>query len=77
MFDAQVSLSPSQFHPDLVSSLKSVLNAAVDKMDAAHRTPATKAKMAERLLRLAANGVTDRQYLMVTEAVEDGRTPAD
>lgn len=41
-----------------------------------HRTSATKAKMAERMLRVASEGITDPSRLMA-EAVEEGRTPAD
>jgi hypothetical protein len=44
-------LSPMDFEPELVSTLKSVLDAAVDQIDVANRTPATKAKMAERMSR--------------------------
>jgi hypothetical protein len=69
-------LSPTQFEPELVSTLRSVLDAAVDQIDEAHRTPATKAKMAERLLRAASDGVTDP--LTLTEvAIEGGMQPAD
>jgi hypothetical protein len=39
-------LSPSQFDPELVWTTRSVLDSAVDQIDAANRTPATKAKMA-------------------------------
>jgi hypothetical protein len=49
-------LSPMDFEPELVSTLKSVLDAAVDQIDVANRTPATKAKMAERILRAASDG---------------------
>ena len=35
-------LSPMDFEPELVSTLKSVLHAAVDQIDVANRTPATK-----------------------------------
>ena len=69
-------LPPSKFQPEFVSTLNFVLNAAVGQIDVAHRTPATKAKMAERLLRVAADGITDPSHLMAV-AVEEGRTPAD
>jgi hypothetical protein len=69
-------LPPSKFQPEFVSALKSVLNAAVDQIDAANRTSATKAKIAERLLRVAADGITDPSHLMAI-AMEEGRTPAD
>ena len=56
-------LPPSKFQPEFVSTLNFVLNAAVGQIDVAHRTPATKAKMAERLLRGAAGGITDPGHL--------------
>jgi|GraSoi_2013_80cm_1033760.scaffolds.fasta_scaffold202801_1 hypothetical protein len=69
-------LSPMDFEPELVSTLKSVLDAAVDQIDVANRTPATKAKMAERILRAASDGVTDPGHLTAV-AIEDGKQPAD
>ena len=69
-------LPPSKFQPEFVSTLNLVLNAAVDQIDAANRTSATKAKMAERILRVASEGITDPSRLMAV-AVEEGRTPAD
>ena len=69
-------LSPTEFEPELVSTLISVLDAAVDQTDKAHRTPATKAKMAERLLRAASDGVTDPVTLTAV-AIADGMQPAD
>jgi hypothetical protein len=49
-------LSPFQFEPQLVWTMRSVLDSAVDQIDAANRTPATKAKMAERILRASGLG---------------------
>ena len=69
-------LSPTEFEPELVSTLRSVLDAAVDQIDVANRTPATKAKMAERILRAASDGVTDPGHLTAV-AIEDGKQPAD
>jgi hypothetical protein len=54
----------------------SVLDSAVDQIDAANRTPAIKAKMAERILRAASDGITDPMRLTAI-AVEDGMQPAD
>ena len=68
-------LSPSQFEPELVWTMRSVLDSAVDQIDAANRTPATKAKMAQRIVRSAAEGVTDAQEL-VAVALEEAREPA-
>jgi phenylpyruvate tautomerase PptA (4-oxalocrotonate tautomerase family) len=53
-----------------------VLDAAVKQIDEAYRTPATKAKMAERILRATSEGVTGVQDL-ITVAVEEGKQPAD
>jgi hypothetical protein len=58
------------------STLRSVLDVAVDQIDEAHRTPATKAKMAERLLRAASDGVTD-PVTLTEVAIEGGMQPAD
>jgi hypothetical protein len=69
-------LSPSQFEPELIWTMRSVLDAAVDQIDAANRTPATKAKMAQRILRAAAEGITDSMTLTAI-AIEDGMQPAD
>jgi hypothetical protein len=71
-----LKLSPTEFEPELVSTLRSVLDAAVDQIDKAHRTPATKAKMAERLLRAASDGVTD-PVTLTKVAIEGWRQPAD
>ena len=69
-------LPPSNFDPKMVSMLRSVLDAAVDQIDVAKRTPATKAKMAERILRAASDGVTDNE-LLTAIAIQDGKQPAD
>ncbi len=69
-------LLPSQFKPELVSTLKSVLDAAIGQIDVANQTPATKAKMAQRILRAASDGITDPAHLTAV-AIEDGKQPAD
>jgi hypothetical protein len=69
-------LSPTEFEPELVSTLRSVLDVAVDQIEKAHRTLATKAKMAERLLRAASDGVTD-PVTLTEVAIEGGMQPAD
>jgi hypothetical protein len=68
-------IAPSAFEPDFVSTLRSILDAAVDQIDVGNRTPATKAKMAQRLLRAASDGVTDPAQLKAV-AIEDGMQPA-
>jgi hypothetical protein len=56
--------------------MRSVLDSAVDQIDVVNRTPATKAKMAERILRAASDGITDPVTLTAI-AIEDGMQPAD
>ena len=67
---------PSEFEPEFLSTLRSVLDAAVDQIDVSNRTPATKAKMAQRILRAASDGVTDPAQLKAV-AIEDGKQAAD
>jgi hypothetical protein len=69
-------MSPSEFEPELVWTMRFVLDSAVDQIDVANRTPATKAKMAERILRAASDGITDPMMLTAI-AIEDGMQPAD
>jgi hypothetical protein len=69
-------LSTHKFKPELVSTMRSVLDAAVDQIVVANRTPATKAKMAQRILRAASDGITDPEQLKAV-AIEDGMQPAD
>ena len=66
---------PDDFSPELVTMMKSALDAAVHRIDRSHRTPATKAKMAQRIVRTASEGVTDLHVLM-SAAVDEGRVPA-
>jgi hypothetical protein len=66
---------PTKFSPELVMLMRSALNTAVDRIDRSHRTPATKAKMAQRIVRTASEGVTDLQAL-TNAAVDEGRAPA-
>ena len=51
-------IPPTEFGAELVTLMREVLDEAVERIDAEHRTPATKAKMAERIVRTASNGVT-------------------
>jgi hypothetical protein len=69
-------LSPSDFEPELILTMRSILDTAVDQIDIGNRTPATKAKMAQRILLAASDGVTDPEQLKAL-AVEDGMQPAD
>jgi len=69
------SSSHHQFDTEFVATLRAVLDEAVNRISEENRTPATKAKMAERIVRRAAAGVTDAGAL-ISEAVEEGRVPA-
>jgi hypothetical protein len=60
---------------ELVTIMKSALDAAVHWIERSHRTPATTAKMAQRIVRAASEGVTDLHISMIA-AVDEGRVPA-
>jgi hypothetical protein len=68
-------IPPANFSPELVTIMKFALDTAVYLIDRLHRTPATKAKMAQRIVRTASEGVTDLHALM-SAAVDEGRVPA-
>ncbi|ABE61972.1 conserved hypothetical protein [Nitrobacter hamburgensis X14] len=65
---------PQKFDAEYVAHLRELLNIAVEQIGPEHRTPATKAKMAEALVRNAADGITDAHHLMdvTVRAGEDG-----
>jgi len=69
------NIPPTEFGSDLVSIMREVLDEAVARISQEHRTPATKAKMAERIVRTASSGVTAPDQLL-SAAVEEGREPA-
>jgi hypothetical protein len=72
-------ISPNDFKPELVSMMKSVLEAASDHIDNTSgrpATPAIKVKMASRILATAAAGITDAGQLQ-SAAIEAGLCPAD
>ena len=67
-----MTTEPAQkFDASYVATLREVLDIAVEQIAIEHRTPATKAKMAETIVRTAAGGVTDARDL-VSEAVLAG-----
>jgi len=68
-------LPPAKFSPELVMLMRSALDAAVDRIDRSHQTPATKAKMAQRILRTVSEGVTDL-HALTHAAVDEGSVPA-
>jgi hypothetical protein len=69
------NIPPASFSPELVAIMKAALETAVQRIDRSHRTPATKAKMAQRIVRTASEGVTDLHALM-SVGVDEGREPA-
>ena len=68
-------VAPAKFNPELVTIMKSALETAVQRIDQCNRTPATKAKMAQRIVRTASEGATDLHALM-NAAVDEAREPA-
>ena len=68
-------IAPTEFGPELVALMRFVLDEAVARIDQQHRTPATKAKMAERIVRTASNGVTAADELL-SVAIDEGSEPA-
>ena len=68
-------IPPTEFGAELVSLMRTVLDEAVERIDQQHRTPATKAKMAERIVRTASSGVTAPDALL-SAAVAEGSEPA-
>jgi hypothetical protein len=63
------------FEPDFVSTMRWALDAAYDRVPVTSRTPATKAKMAQRIVMSAQEGITDAHQL-VAVAVAEGMVPA-
>jgi hypothetical protein len=65
----------ASFSPELPTLVRSALDTPVHRIDRSNRTPATKAKMAQRIVRKACEGVTDLHVLM-NAAVDEGRVRA-
>jgi hypothetical protein len=63
------------FTPDFVVTMRRALDAASDRVPVRSRTPATKAKMAQRIVRSAHEGIRDAHQL-VAVAVAEGMVPA-
>jgi hypothetical protein len=68
-------VSTPTFSPEMVTLMRSALDKAVDQIDQSHRTPATKAKMAQRIVKTASKGITDLRAL-TSAALDKGRVPA-
>jgi hypothetical protein len=69
-------LPPAKFPPELIAIMRAALDTAATQIDGATLTPATKAKMAQRIVCSAAEGVTDAGQLLAV-AIEEGKQPAD
>ncbi|QUS41151.1 hypothetical protein RPMA_21620 [Tardiphaga alba] len=65
------TIQTQTFDAQRVAVLRQVLDIAVEKIAVQHRTPATKAMMAQIIVRHAADGITDTGAL-VTHAVRAG-----
>ena len=65
----------TSFTSDFIATLRQALDAATDRVPVPSRTPATKAKMAQRIVRSAHEGITDPHQL-VAIAVAEGMEPA-
>ena len=63
------------FAPEFVSTMRWALDAASDRVPVTSRTPATKAKMAQRIVSSAHEGIRDAHQL-VAVAVAEGMKPA-
>jgi hypothetical protein len=61
------------FAPDFVITMRLALDAASDRVAVKSRTPATKAKMAQRIVRSAHEGIGDANQLV---AAAEGMEPA-
>ncbi len=65
------AMNQPKFDPDYVATLREVLDIAVEQIAMEHRTPATKAMMAQIIVQNAARGITDANAL-VHDAVRAG-----
>jgi hypothetical protein len=66
---------PESFNAEIVATLREALDIAVEQIALENRTPATKAKMAQTIVREASEGVTDAGDLVLS-AVRAGEVPA-
>jgi hypothetical protein len=62
------------FALSLVTTMRLALDIAADRVPVTSRTPATKAKMAQRIVRSASEGIN--AHLLVAAAVDEGMVPA-
>ena len=62
----------ASFSPELLTTMRSALDIAVRRIDHSRPTPAMKARMAQRIVAMVSEGVTDPHALM-SAAVDEGR----
>jgi hypothetical protein len=63
------------FASEFIAIMRQALDVASDRVPVTSRTPATKAKMAQGIVRAAHEGIRDPQHL-VAVAVAEGMEPA-
>jgi hypothetical protein len=68
-------IPPEHFSRELVTVMRVALEEAVARIPPPNRTSATKAKMAERIVRTASQGVVQAERL-VSVAIDEGNEPA-
>jgi len=62
----------ANFSPELLTTMRSALDIAVRRIDHSRSTPAMTARMAQRIVAMVSEGVTDPHALM-SAAVDEGR----
>ncbi len=75
MANHAAQIPPEKFGHELVTVMRTALEEAVNRIPPSHRTSATKAKMAERIVRTAAEGIVQADRL-VSVAIDEGKEPA-
>ena len=68
-------ITQAPIDPNLLATMRLALDTASTRVPMTSRTPATKAKMAQRIVRSASEGITDAHQL-VAAAVAEGMVPA-
>ena len=66
--------APKEFGAELVATMRRCLDLATEQVAEHARTPATKARMAQRILQLASEGVTEPQELVAAAIDEAGES---
>jgi hypothetical protein len=64
----------SSYDPELIQTMRAVLEDAMSTVPVGRATPAAKAYMAELILKAAADGETSYEGLLVAASTQFGRT---